>query len=173
MWSADRSGARRAVLLLAAGLLLGGCFRPMYGTTADGRSMSAALASIQVEAVPDRLGHHLGQDLVFELTGGKAPETARYKLTIKTTQTVMTPVVDSTTGLADAATVQVRAEYRLVRIANDETVTAGTAIASASFDRISQRFAAARATRDAEIRAARLLAEQIRIRIAAVLATGA
>ena len=173
MWSADRFGARSAVVLIAAGLVLGGCFRPMYGTTADGRSLTTALASIQVETIPDRLGHHLGQDLAFELTGGKEPEAPRYKLTIKTTQGVMTPVVDSTSGLADAATVQVTARYQLVRISTAESVTEGTAIASATFDRIAQRFAAARATRDAEIRAARLLAEQIRTRLAAVLAAGA
>jgi LPS-assembly lipoprotein len=171
MWSAERSGAS-ALVLVAAGLLLGGCFRPMYGIGSDGRGLSTVLASVQVDAIPDRLGHHLGQELAFELTGGKNAEAPRYRLTVRTAQSVMTPVVDSTTGLADAALVQVTAQYRLTRIATGDTVTEGTAVASAAFDRIAQRFAAARATRDAEIRAARLLAEQIKVRLAAVLASG-
>jgi LPS-assembly lipoprotein len=173
MSSADRIRALRGpILALALGLGLAGCFRPMYGPGADGRSVTEALAAVKVEPVADRLGHHLTQDLVFELTGGAPASQTRYRLTVKATQNVVTPVVDSSSGRADAATVLARADYVLTRIDGGAEVTAGTATASATFDRIAQRFAAARATRDAEIRVARVLADQIRLRVAAALATG-
>jgi LPS-assembly lipoprotein len=46
-------------------------------------------------------------------------------------------------------------------------------VGSASYDRFPQRFASVRAARDAEIRVAKLLADQIRTRVAAHLATRA
>lgn len=173
MSSADRLRALRApIFAVALGLGLSGCFRPMYGATESGQSVTAALAAVKVDPVPDRLGHHLTQDLVFELTGGAPSNNPRYRLTVKASQGIVTPIVDSSSGRAEAATVLARADYVLTRLDGGVEVTSGTATASASFDRIAQRFAAARATRDAEIRVARVLAEQIRVRIAAALATG-
>jgi LPS-assembly lipoprotein len=49
-------------------------------------------------------------------------------------------------------------------------VATGSAFAVTSYERSSQRFANLRAARDAEIRSARALAEQIRVRLAADLA---
>ncbi len=173
MSSVDRLRALRApILALALGLGLAGCFRPMYGPGADGRSVTEALAAVKVEPVTDRLGHHLTQELVFELTGGAPASRPLYRLTVRATQNTVTPVVDSSSGRADAASVLARADYVLTRIDNGAEITAGTAAASATYDRISQRFAAARATRDAEIRVARVLADQIRLRIAVALSTG-
>ena len=54
-----------------------------------------------------------------------------------------------------------------------DAILTGSAFASASSDRSPQRFAAVRAARDAEIRAARQLAELIRTRVAAGLAAKA
>ena len=56
--------------------------------------------------------------------------------------------------------------------AGDVIVTVdGKAVGNASYDRSQQRFANVRAARDAEIRLARSLAEQIRVRISAALAS--
>jgi LPS-assembly lipoprotein len=48
-------------------------------------------------------------------------------------------------------------------------VTQGTATGTTSYDRFPQRFANVRAARDAEIRLAKLLAEQVKTRLAATL----
>ena len=49
----------------------------------------------------------------------------------------------------------------------------GTAVASAAIDRLSQRFAALRANRDARIRVAKALSDIIQTRIGAYLVTKA
>jgi LPS-assembly lipoprotein len=63
----------------------------------------------------------------------------------------------------------VDADYRLLPIAGGAPAASGVAFVTASYDRTSQRFANLRAARDAEIRSARSLADQIRTRLAADL----
>ena len=52
-----------------------------------------------------------------------------------------------------------------------QVITQGVAFTAASYDRTSQRFADMRAARDAEIRDAKNLADQIQTRIAAAMST--
>jgi LPS-assembly lipoprotein len=86
-------------------------------------------------------------------------------------QRVDSAIVNTDTGRADAATIITEVTYTLKSLADDKVVTSGKAVASASYDRNPQRFATLRAARDAEIRLARQLAEQIRIRLASTLAS--
>lgn len=174
MWSPDsrtarRAGALAAVLVLP--LLLAGCFRPLNGPTASGASMEQALSGIVIDEVPDRLGHFLVEELRFNLDGSGIEGKPLYRLSIKTTETVQTAVVNSATGVATSAALIATASYTLKKIDTDEVVLTGTATGSASYTRNEQRFASVRAARDAQIRVASLLAEQIRTRIAARLAT--
>ena len=60
--------------------------------------------------------------------------------------------------------------YTLTSLDGKTVVTQGAATSSASFDRFPQRFANIRADRDAEIRLAKDLAQQVRTRLSAVLA---
>ena len=62
------------------------------------------------------------------------------------------------------------ANFRLVPIAN-EKVLVGKAYVAASYDRNTNRFTNVRAARDAEIRDARRLADEITEQVAAELAT--
>ena len=66
----------------------------------------------------------------------------------------------------------VRANYTLVSVADGKVVSASTAQATVSFDRDSQRYATIRAQRDAEIRAAKVLADQIKARLIGELSRG-
>jgi LPS-assembly lipoprotein len=79
-------------------------------------------------------------------------------------------LIDTVTGYPTASTVLVAADYRLVPVAGGDPVIKGTASVAASYDRTSQRFADVRASRDAEIRDARSLAEVIRAQLVAALA---
>ena len=58
----------------------------------------------------------------------------------------------------------------MVTADTDLPLTRGTAFVFKSYDRTSERFANIRAARDAEIRDAKRLSDQIRIRLAAFLA---
>ena len=171
--SVRRSSLRLGGAALAV-LLLSGCLRPLYGPTASGASLRDALASVEVAPVAaalnqERLGHHLRSELVFDLDGSGQPRPKQYKLAIAVSERVATQIVNSATGRADSATLVADAEYKLTTLDGSRTIATGTATGSAVYDRNVQRFASLRAARDAEIRVAKLLAEQIRTRLTAAL----
>ena len=163
-----RRGLLAGVILTC--LALGGCFRPLYGTGANQMLLANDLAGIDVAPIDGLTGHYLREELLFSLTNG-ATVPARYRLKIEISERTLAAAVDSSGGRADAAAVQVIASYVLSDLANKE-LTSGTAIASGSIDRLSQRFAAVRAVRDAEIRIAKVIAEDITTRLAAFLTKG-
>ncbi|MFE1597555.1 LPS assembly lipoprotein LptE [Methylobacterium sp. ID0610] len=165
-------------LALAAGLMLGlsACFRPLYGPTPSGAPLSAVLASIQVDQATtpqgqERLGHYLRSELVFDLDGSGQPSEKRYRLELAVSETVQTPIVSSVTARAESATLYGTATYKVVPLDGSRSVTDGTATGLVTYDRSVQRFASLRAAREAEIRLAKLLADQIKARVAAMLAT--
>src|SRR5215210_18961 len=170
---------RRALrLATAAALVLGltACLRPLYGPTPSGAPLADVLAAVQVEPLitangQERLSHYLRSELVYDLNGSGQLQPKRYKLTVSATGTPTLPLTDSTTGRADAVTLNGAATYVLALIDGGKIVTTGRAVGSATYDRNPQRFASVRAAREAEIRLGKLLAEQIKIRLASVLAT--
>lgn len=149
---------------------MAGCFRPLYAEApTGGTSVQAALAAVDVAPVPDRMGHYLRQELMFELDGSGNPPPKTYRLKVNMSTNIATALVDSYQR-ADSATLQGTATYELVTISDNKKVAEGRAVSSTSYDRSSQRYATVRAARDAEIRLAKVLAEQIRVRIAAAIA---
>lgn len=176
MWSLEdirRISARLAAILLLAGVA-SACFRPLYGPTATGEPLKDVLAAIEVPTIrtafnKERIGHYLRSELIFGLDGSEAPAPKRYKLDVVVRDSLSSPIVDTATGRALAATLNADAEYTLTNLDGSQTIAKGTASASATYERSAQRFAGVRAARDAEIRAAKLLAEQIRTRLATAL----
>jgi LPS-assembly lipoprotein len=170
MWWSDRL-RHGALIVPVLALALSGCLRPMYSEMGPGPPVSAALAAVSVDEVRGRLGHYLDEELSFALNGGNAADQTRYRLAVTLTERIETPVADVVTGRAQVATIIVEAEYVLTRAGGGPELARGRAVQSASYARLTQRFAGVRAGRDAEIRIAKLLAEQIKNRIAAVFAT--
>ena len=166
----------RLALAVGLALNLSACFRPLYGPTASGASMQTVLAEVQVDDVvmaqdQERLGHYLRSELIFDLDGsGQAATPKRYRLKMQGSETVTTPIVSSTTARAEAGTIIGTIKFSLENLDGTRVVTEGVATSTATYDRSVQRFASLRAARDAEIRLAKVLAEQIKTRIASVLA---
>lgn len=174
MSSLELRSVGRVAAVLAVTLGLSACFRPLYGPTASGESLVATLSAIDVEEVVvppngERFGHYLRSELVYELNGSGLPAQKRYKLALAFASTLSTPIVDTATGRAQSATINGTVTYALKSLDGSRTVAEGRATGSASYDRFIQRFASVRAARDAEIRLARLLADQIRTRLQAAL----
>ena len=169
--------ALRLSVITVLALSVSACLRPLHGPTASGARMQDVFAAIQVEPVSapqsqQRLTHYLRSELVFDLDGSGQPPPKRYKLTVAAAEAVSAPIVDTVTGRANAATLIANADYTLATLDGTRVITSGRATASASYDRHAQRFASVRASRDAEIRVAKLLSEQIRTRLAAALVSG-
>jgi LPS-assembly lipoprotein len=181
MSSFNLKGLARVALLagLSAGLSVGlsGCFRPLYGPTASGESLQTTLASIEVPEVewPNeqaRIGHYIRSELIYALNGSGAEVPKRYVLKLTLRETLSTPIVDAESGRANSAIVNGSLTYTLTSLDGTKVITQGTAVNTASYDRFQNRFATVRANRDAEIRLARVLVEQVRTRLQAALSTG-
>ena len=167
---AAQLGHVRQSLALVAVLALGGCLQPMYGQLSEGgKDLQGDLQAIAIEPIPDRIGHYLGDDLIFDLNGTGSHVTPKYRLYVTMTETSQTPLIDTVSGIATASSVVVNADYRLVQVGTGLPVTSGHAFVFKSYDRNSDRYGNVRAARDAEIQDAKALSDQLRIRLAAAL----
>lgn len=164
-------GFTRIFATLSMSLALCGCIEPLYGSLPGTAGTASRLQEVAVNEIPGRLGHYLGNELHFGFNGTGSQVPPKYRLAVTVTESSETPLLDTVTGYPTAASVVVNADYLLSSSASGETLAKGQVTALASYDRSSQRFANLRAARDAEIRSARVLADQIRTRIAAELAT--
>jgi len=172
-WS-DQYARLTAAALLA--LALGGCFQPMYGETPilGGTSLRDALRDVEIAAIDGRVGQEIRNDIIFELTGGAGnPVGAPYKLNLTVSTGNLNPIVDPTTGIPLMDIVTLNVSYRLFDVSANKTILSDSALARVSIDRSMQRFARVRAVRDAENRAAKTVAEQIRARLASFFLTRA
>ena len=144
----------------------GGCFQPLYGEAAH-PGLTAEMRGIAIAPIPDRIGHYLGNDLSADLNGTGAAPTPKYRLTVTTSISEQTPTVTSQLQEANAATVTGTADYTLASTADGTALFKGSATSATVYDRTINRFSNLRARRDAEIKLAKSLAEEIELRIAA------
>ena len=159
-------------LFSALALALSGCIQPLYGPGVGGDSVAAEMQAIKIEPIPDRLGHYVENELIFALNGTGSSPAPKYRLIVTLHERMATPVINTVTGQAEAGDVNVDADYRLLPIAGGgQPIATGNVTNFVAYDRTSQRLSNVRAARDAEIRNAKTLADQIRTRIAATLAT--
>jgi LPS-assembly lipoprotein len=165
--------------LAAAGVLtlaLGGCFQPMYGESpVVGRSsLRDALRDVEIAAIDGRIGQEIRNDIIFELTGGDGnPAGAPYRLSLTVSAGNLNPIVDSSTRIPLVDVVTLNVTYKLLDVSANKTVLSDSALARVTVDRSMQRFARVRAVRDAENRAAKVVAQQIRSRLASFFLTRA
>ena len=184
-WREHRSLARAARLALALGAacLVAGCFEPLYGTrpSAEGDSVRDKLAEVQIAPIPARQGTPqarlavgMRNALQFDLNGGAGASAPTHRLDLTVTATGFTVIVDVISGRPTAQVSGIAANYQLVEIATGKVVLKDTAYTNVDYDApgAEQRFAIARAQRDAEDRAVQMAAEAIRNRLASYFVAG-
>ncbi len=172
MWW-DRNLMRRFAVLAAVALAAGGCFQPLYADRAPGggftgtSSVRDAMAGIDIASADDRLELEVRNALIYRLTGGGGMSAPTHKLEFQLTRSVQSAVVDRFTSRPETETLTLNAAYVLRQTGIAEPVLRGRVFGSASYDRTRQRYASVRAQRDAEDRAAGVIAEQMAVQIAA------
>lgn len=182
MWSPERmvagTGRIPALALLLAALAVAGCtVRPLYSDSAPAGSMvtgsiGAELSTIAIKPVGNRVGQEVRNHLVFLFGGGKGePASPRYTLDLR-----VSAYSESTANIQvneqnepTAALMNASAVYTLTD-SSGKVVSSGSREFRSSYDVPRQEFAAYRAQIDAENRAARELAELVRMAIAQDLA---
>ena len=178
----------RLVPALALAGLLTGCFQPMYGDrslmtpgTESGSKTLEALRAVDVKqiAAPNgtplsRIAVEVRNDLLFNLTGGSNAAPPTHELEIKMTTTNLSVIVDITTSRPDVQNYGIDATYTLREIATGKTVFTSQTFSRVSYDTPGQqqRFVSNRALRDAENRAAKVIADQIHARLASYFVAG-
>jgi LPS-assembly lipoprotein len=161
-----------AALAVTAAISLAGCgIQPLYGTTAGGSRLAAAMAGVDITPIPGRVGQRVRNELIFENTGGSGQTGTTYKLDIVIKESLTNELV-KISGDAKSQVYQLDATFKL--ISNDgRVVLEGKATSRAPYERFETIFSNVRARYDAEDRAARTVAESIKVRIAAYLSQSA
>ena len=182
MWWPDFRAIRILAVLGLAGMTAG-CFQPLYGEKAvDGSSAIAGKMS-GVEVVPvdapngtrlARVGVELRNNLLFDLTGGGAAGPSSYRLLIRLTSNQQQVIVDINTARPDIQNYGIDATYTLTDLRTGKPVISGQTFSRVSSDipGQQQRFAGDRGLRDAENRAAKAIADNIRSRLASYFVAG-
>ena len=182
-WSDTRRFARIFVALALAGLTAG-CFQPLYAerpTAAGTTGVADRLSSVDVASIDAPSGSRLARvsagvrnELIYDLTGGAGGASPLYRLNVRLSATQLQIIVDINTGRPDVNNYGIDAAYTLTEIATGKPVVRGQTFARVSYNipGQEQRFAGERGLRDAEDRAAKEIAENIRNRLASHFAAG-
>jgi LPS-assembly lipoprotein len=168
---------------LALALLTAGCFQPLYGdrTVVGGAGIGDKLSGVQVEPIDTlngsrlaRVGSELRNELIYELTGGGGAPAPTHRLIIKLSSRQLQVIVDINTARPDIQNYGIDATYKLIELGTGKTVIEGQTFSRVSYNipGQQQRFAGARGLRDAENRAAKVIAQNIRSRLASYFVAG-
>lgn len=165
-----------AGLALSLAVASGCTVRPLMATpdvTSSGVASSPAMSSIAIAPVDTRYGQQVRNHLIFLLNGGSGqPASARYALDLKITRSssAAARVQVRTDNEPTASLLTMTAVYKLTDGETGKVVATGKREISSAYDVPRQEFAALRAARNAEDRAARELAEQLRLALGQDLA---
>jgi len=156
--------------VLFAIIIVGACgFQPLYGSgqrsNAEGGATVEELASVHITAIPSRVGQILRNDLLDRLNPFGEPKSPQYSLSVE--------LEEAKEGLAiqidDTITrfnLTLTANYFLTDARTGTTLIAGSLRATASYNVLQSDFANVIAERDAQQRAARNVADELKTRLA-------
>ncbi|MEL6225659.1 MAG: hypothetical protein AAFY53_09755 [Pseudomonadota bacterium] len=174
---AGRTTLRRSTAgaVITAALVLGGCtagFAPMYAARdAGGAGLSEKLKSVSLATIPGRVGQQIRNELIFATRGGSEESVAQaYRLEISIRERKGTSLVDRT-GDSIGQTYLLDANFRLINTADGTIALRGQSSARAAIQKFTTIYSNVRALRDAQDRAARTVATDLKVRLETFLAT--
>ena len=180
-WFKTRIAARLAVIAALAALT-SGCFQPMYAERKDGTpALREKLMGVELVPVslPNasreaRLGVEIRNALAFKLYGNATGLPPTHRLEMRLSSSRASVLLDPATALPSVEGYTLYASYKLVDVGSGKTVLTGSTFSRVSYNIPGsyQRFARARAFRDAEDRAAQEIAENIQTRLASYFYSG-
>jgi LPS-assembly lipoprotein len=186
MWWLELPRLTKLVAALALAGLTAGCFQPLYGERAavvgaSGSGVTDKMSAVEVAPINSpngtrlaRVGVSVRNELMYELTGGGAAAPTNYRLDIRLSSTQLQVIVDINTARPDIQNYGIDAIYTLTDVTTGKKVVNGQTFSRVSYNipGQQQRFAGDRGLRDAEDRAAKVIAENIRSRLASYFVAG-
>lgn len=182
-WSDMARLARMFVALALAGLTAA-CFQPLYGehpTPVGTAGLAGQLSAVDVAPIDAPAGSRLSRvtvgvrnELIYDLTGGSGGVSPTHRLDVKLVASQLQVIVDINTARPDINNYGIDSSYTLTELATGKVVVKGATFARVSYNipGQQQRFAGERGLRDAENRAAKEIAENIRARLASFFVAG-
>src|SRR5580704_530812 len=174
--------AARLLAVAALAALTAGCFQPMYAEHTDGtpglreKLMGVDLPPIDkpLASRDERLGVEIRNALAFKLYGTATGMPPTHRLVIRFTTSRSSVIIVLITAPPSTENYGIDAQYNLIEVATNKSVMTGSTFARVSYDIPGQlqRFARARAYRDAEDRACQEIAENINTRLASFFTAG-
>jgi LPS-assembly lipoprotein len=174
--------AARLLAVAALAALTAGCFQPMYAEHTDGTpALREKLLGVELPPVDKpnasrdaRLGVEIRNALAFKLYGNATGMPPTHRLVLRFTTSRNSLMTDPATALPTSETYGIDTQFNLIEIATNKSVMTGTTFSRVSYDIPGsyQRFARARAFRDAEDRACQEIAERIQTRLASFFYAG-
>ena len=174
-----RATVRLGIAFLLA-LLTAGCFQPLYGDpkVVPTAGLDEKLRTVEVLPINLPIGTRLSRVGVEVrsalLTDTSSAGTKRYQLNIMLTATQQQVIVDINTARPDVQNYGIDAVYTLTDLETKKPAFQASTFARVSYDipGQQQRFAGERGLRDAEDRAAQMIADNIRSRLASFFVAG-
>ena len=175
-----RLALRFAGVAMLAGVTAG-CFQPLYGARPGGPDLRNSLASIDVERIDapngtpeSRIAVELQNAINFAFTGGGGTISPTHRLKVRFVASRASAIVDPASGRVEVEITGIDANFILTELATNKQILAGRAISRVTSDTPGQqqRFARYRARAEAEDRATKVIAEQIRSRLASFFVAG-
>jgi len=172
-----------ASMALALAGLTAGCFQPLYGdkSAVGGSGVGDKLSAVTVAEVKaprgtrlGRVGYEVRNELLYQLTGGGAAASPGYQLTVSISSRNLQVIVDINTARPDIQYYSIDCSYSLIDLTTKKLVLSSQTFSGVSYNipGQEQRFAGDRGLRDAENRAAKVIAENIRNRLASFFTAG-
>jgi LPS-assembly lipoprotein len=173
----------RIAAVIALGALNAACFQPLYASrsVAGGTPLGTQLAQVEVDRVDapngtpeSRVAVELQEALNFEMSGGGGLISPTHRLKVRMAVARSSMITDITTGRVMAEITGIDTTFALTELATGKVVMNGRTFARVSSDYPGQqqRFARVRARMDAENRAAKVIAENVRTRVASFFVAG-
>ena len=177
----------RAFFALGLAGLVAGCFQPLYAEhplpvgAAGNPGIVGQLRAVDVAPIDTPAGGRLARvsvnvrnELIYDLTGGGGGFSPTHRLDLKLVATQLQVIVDINTARPDVNNYGIDSTYTLTELATGRVVVKGQTFARVSYNipGQEQRFAGERGLRDAENRAAKEIAENIRTRLASFFVAG-
>ena len=165
-----RSLLRAAALATVSSLALAACggagFQPLYGSL--GANADAKLAQVEFATIPGRNGQRIRNELIFKAYGGSTGAPPRYRLEVAIKEATTTTLVLSD-GTSAGLIYQIDARFQLIDIESKKVLLQGLSQARANSERFTNVFSNVRAADEAQERASKTIAVDLKARIAGFL----
>lgn len=179
MWLKELERMKRVGGIFAVFMLAACGFQPLYVQRTSGNawyydgqfdtSIADEMSQIKISSIADRFGQQLRNDLLDLITPRGTPRQAKYRLDVKLADKAVTQQAMRDDVTATSERIEYLVEYRLFQGANQ--LVAGNSIAFVSYDILSNPYSTTMAQKKAETDAAKIIANDIALRIGAYFHT--